>query len=126
MRVHHGAIKNEQGLTLVEVLVAIIIIGVALVPVMSMFATGLFTYSKAGTDTLAVNLAQGILEEVMALPYDSVVSRPTADYTGQSYQYEIVVLDYNPARRLKEVRVAVWPQDDPAKRTEVVTLVGGR
>lgn len=122
----HDRIKNNHGLTLVEVLVAMVIIGVALVPVMSIFPAGLFTYTKAGADTLAINLAQGIMEEVMANPYDTIVSRPATIYPGLHFQFEIIVLDYNPARRIKEVRVAVWPQDDPAKRTQVVTLVRGR
>jgi prepilin-type N-terminal cleavage/methylation domain-containing protein len=122
-----GLNKNEQGLTLVEVLVAIVIIGVALVPVMSIFPAGLFTYTEAAADTFAINLAQGIMEEeVMARPYDAVVSRPAASIPGFSYHSEIIVEVINPERRLKEVWVAVWPSDDPAERTELVTLVSGR
>jgi len=119
--------KNEQGLTLVEVLVAIIIIGVALVPMMSIFTAGLFTYSRAGADTLAINLARGIMEEeVMAKPYDAVLSVPAAPYQGFSFHTEIIVEVIDAERRLKEVLVAVWPSDNPEDRTELVTLISGR
>ncbi len=117
--------SDERGLTLIEVLVAMLIIGVALIPVMSMFTSGLFTYTRAGADTLAINLAHSVMEETVALPYGQVVSRAAADYPGYPYRFEVVVTDYNVTKRLKQVLVAVWPVEDPAKRTEVVTLVGG-
>ena len=126
-KVDHDRIKNNHGLTLVEVLVAMVIIGVALVPVMSIFPAGLFTYTEAGADTLAINLAQGIMEEeVRARPYDAFVSRPAAPYQGFSYHTEIIVDVIDAERRLKEVWVAVWPSDNPEDRTELVTLVSGR
>ncbi|KKM10860.1 hypothetical protein SY88_11445 [Clostridiales bacterium PH28_bin88] len=121
--------KDEEGLTLVEVVVAILILGVALVPVMSMFSSGLLVYSKAKEDTIALALAQGKMEELFAVPSANLDNEGPQSFPGEfaSYAYRVEVGNYgDPMLKLIQVTVIVYPQDNPAKETRLVTLMGGR
>lgn len=65
-------LKNEYGYSLVEVLAAIVILTIAIIPMVTMFDTGLRSASTSGNYDRARALANMKLEEAKSLPYDAV------------------------------------------------------
>ncbi len=65
-------IKDEAGYSLVEVVVAIVLLSVAIIPMMGMFDTALRAASQGSTHDKARALVNKQLEIAKNLPYDSV------------------------------------------------------
>lgn len=64
-------LKNEAGYSLVEVMVAIMLMAIAIIPMVSMFDTGLKIATQGSDYDRARALANEKLEEIRALPYKS-------------------------------------------------------
>src|SRR5262245_65509261 len=62
----------DRGFTLVEVLVAAMILVVALVGIATMFPLGYRQIADAGRTTIAVTAARHILEDIGTLPFPAV------------------------------------------------------
>ncbi len=95
-------LKGESGYTMAEVLVAIIILTVAIIPMVSMFDAGLKASMKGSNYDKVRMLANERLEKVRALPYnktspagvnDSAVEiyRPGNPVTGTSGAFSYTV-----------------------------------
>lgn len=113
--------KNERGFTLVEVMIALLIMGFALIPFLSALSKSRQATAVAKNDILAVNLAQGRIEEIKDLPY-SIVNNMTgkdlfAGVTGYTYQIGVVAESVYQ----KTVAVSVYYQGDCGERS--VTLI---
>lgn len=65
-----GFTKNEQGLSLIEVLAGVTILAVALIPIMVMFSTGISGTMRTTYRNLATNLAQQKMEEIRNLTWN--------------------------------------------------------
>ncbi|KUK36573.1 MAG: Prepilin-type cleavage/methylation domain containing protein [Thermacetogenium phaeum] len=61
-------LDNKNGMSLIEVVVAICILGLITVPLLNFFLTGNIFTSLARHDVAAVNTAQEIMEEIKSLP----------------------------------------------------------
>lgn len=61
-------INNRRGMSLIEVIVAICILGLVTVPLVKFFLTGSVFTSIARHDVAAVNTAQEIMEEIKSVP----------------------------------------------------------
>jgi len=61
-------INNKRGMSLIEVIVAICILGLITVPFVNFFLTGSIFTSIARHDVAAVNTAQEIMEEIKTVP----------------------------------------------------------
>lgn len=66
----------EQGFTLVEIMVATVILSIGLLASASMQLSAVHVNSSANGMTAATNLAQSSLEELMALQYTQVFTDP--------------------------------------------------
>lgn len=80
VRVHRNAI-NRSGFSLLELLVALTILAIALVPVAYFYTKSLQTVEEAGIRTRALQLAQERITEIRQMPYDMIRANvtPTAD-----------------------------------------------
>jgi prepilin-type N-terminal cleavage/methylation domain-containing protein len=65
-------LKDQTGYSLVEVMVAIMILAIAIIPMVGMFDAGLQLASSSGNYDKARALANTQLEEAKSLPYDTV------------------------------------------------------
>ena len=65
-------VKKEEGYTLVEVLIALGILGFGLLAVATMQVTAIKTNSRASNMSEGLTLAQAKLEELMNLPYTAL------------------------------------------------------
>lgn len=119
---------DEKGLTLLEVVIAILILATALVPMLNMFDQGLNFYKAAGEQTLVVGLAQGIMEEQLAKSFEALQSEGPRAFQGFSgYQYEVLVSPYSTNKHLKQVTVWLLREENPGKpEVELTTLVAER
>lgn len=68
--------KNNKGFTLAEVLVAVVVIIIALVPLITVFGQGVKRGKTPQQITVATALAQDLLEEIMAKKFDEDPSNP--------------------------------------------------
>jgi prepilin-type N-terminal cleavage/methylation domain-containing protein len=65
---------NSRGFTLAEVLIASMVLLLALLVIVTMFPMGYKQVVDAGRMTIAVTAARQVLEDLGALPFDSVVN----------------------------------------------------
>lgn len=82
-------IKNEKGLTLIEILIAVTILSVGLLAVASMQGTALRGDSFAYIRTEASTLAQDKLESLMADPFVTGSSNGTDPHGRYSIDWKI-------------------------------------
>lgn len=66
--------RKSHGFTLIEILVALVILGVSLLALAGLMVTTTRNNASAGQVTEAATLAQDKLEELRAIPWDRVVS----------------------------------------------------
>lgn len=80
-------LRRSYGFTLIEILVALVILGVSLLALAGLMVTTTRNNASAGQVTEAATLAQDKLEELRAIPWDRVVSGQDqrAGSTGITY-----------------------------------------
>lgn len=69
----NGTFHKENGYSLIEAVVAILILGVAILPMAAMFDSALTTSQTGGDYDKARALAHATLEEIRALDYERAV-----------------------------------------------------
>lgn len=63
-------LQSQQGFTLIEVMIAIIVLGIGLLALVTMQSTGIFGNATANQITESSNWAANRIERIMTLPYD--------------------------------------------------------
>jgi len=115
-------IYNEKGLTLVEVLFAVIILAVALIPMLTMFTTSERFNAGARKMSTAVNLAQGRLEELKNTPFRDIADvTPATPFPSPHAAYRYAV-DVDQAGDLKTVTVAVYYREGETDRQVALVM----
>jgi prepilin-type N-terminal cleavage/methylation domain-containing protein len=84
---------SNQGFTLIEIIMAIVVISLAIVPIILVLPgvlkdTAIVEYMDIGS-----RLAEQQIERVLSLPFSSVVATATTAYTGDfsDYNYSIAI-----------------------------------
>jgi type IV pilus assembly protein PilV len=108
---------NSKGFTLIEVLVALVILAVSLLALAGLMTTSTRNTASGGRLTEAATFAQDKLEELRAIKWGDVASNSDSvtGSTGITYtrSWEIGGTDTDP---LKEILVTInW--DDPTRRS---------
>lgn len=73
--------KNESGMSLIEVIVAIALLGLVTVSLLQLFHTGNVFTAVAGHEVAAANLAQEVLEEIKSVPWNQIGTARGGDET---------------------------------------------
>lgn len=77
-----GWVQDERGASLVEALVAVAILGLAIVAALTALSTGSLAVATVDQEATAQSLARWQLEEIKAAPYSATYSAITQpDYT---------------------------------------------
>ena len=131
-RLRRAARSCARGFTLIEVAIAMAIVGVGVVTVLEIFNAALRTEHGAGIRARAVIRARDLLERTMTMP-DPIVLNESGDF-GDGYRWERKVreatemlegntreLDVKSEITIFEIEVSVlWPQ--AADREGVYTV----
>ena len=118
---------NERGLTLSEMLVAITILGVAVIGLMGMFSTAQMNYIGAGKETKALNLAQQKVEEVRSKKWATIANEPLTNFPSPNNQYKYKVDVETPGVDIKKVTVTVtFKFGQSEKEVKLITMVSAR
>ncbi|MGE5571854.1 MAG: prepilin-type N-terminal cleavage/methylation domain-containing protein [Bacteroidota bacterium] len=120
-------IGSSRGFSLVEVLVALLLVAILVVPAMSSIASMVTTVARRSADAQALELARSTLEAIKALDAGSFSTDPVPPVTvttadgRMSFDVERVMRvrdedPSNPASKLWEVTVSVYehPMSDGA------------
>ena len=118
------SIKHEQGYSILEVIIASLILTVVLIPLVNMHAKIENLTASAEKNNTALFLAQGKIEELKAVPYDQVIVLPLGEnrpvftgYENYSYMVEIDEGQYG----LKTITVTVFYQEVGTERNVKLT-----
>ncbi len=103
----------KKGYTLVEIIIALTILGIGLVSVMAYLPVALNASRKAADRTKATLIAQGLIEKIKAESYDDITDADSFDtgtyesvsgYSGFEYKIEVTPLGVAPA---KDINISV-------------------
>jgi len=101
---------KENGFTLLEVLIAIVVLSVGLLGMASL-TVGIINGNRLSNDlTTATTLAQDKMEDIRGLAYSSVAAETKAECSSpyDAYKREVTVTNGSPATGMKTVIVKVY------------------
>lgn len=106
---------GQDGLTLIEVLVAAVILAVGSVAVSSLIAAGLIRSDINDTMTHATDLAIQEMEDLRSLDYGTLASRTAPNspdvWNGTSFTIQSTVTRDSPAPNMSTIGVSItWAQ----------------
>ena len=106
------SLKTEKGFTLLEVLVAIVLLVVGVAVLVGLFSNALIGSSDAENTTIAMNLIQGRMEEIRNLGFSNIIPEPKVDVSGfPGFQRKVSIDDPEgdpTVNDLKQVTVTVY------------------
>jgi prepilin-type N-terminal cleavage/methylation domain-containing protein len=99
----------KRGFSLVELLIAIVLIVTALVPLLQAMGSALFVSTGSETESAALALAVSRMEQLKALSYAAITAEARTALSGSAGLQRAVAVS-SPAVDLKQVTVTVfWP-----------------
>ena len=102
--------QNDKGFTLLEVLIAIVILSVGLLGMASL-TVGIINGNRFSNDTTtATTLGQDKMEDIRRVGYASAASETKATMASpySDYKREVTVTDDSPATDMKTIAVTVY------------------
>ena len=120
--------KLIRGFTFLEVLAALVILSVALIPIMTWVPTSIQTKLKTERETSASFLCQNKIEEL----HYKLINNFTANYNATSVPFNFPFQDYSytvtvdSSTTLKTISVSVWHSETPLKKITYYAKVADR
>lgn len=121
--------RQQSGLTLIEILIALIVLMIGLVGVLSMFPTGISSSSESVEDRIAAQLADSVVQALSiamreATPEDRPSGtparvRPRHDGLPPNYEFSLPLPQDPPPAKPREV---AYPDGSDAKPKDVFML----
>lgn len=137
--------NNLNGYTLIELLIALALLGIVATPLLNLFATGYCFIGNARMHTTALNLCRARLEETRALGYSAVYDLYLADavspvseldplgFTGFTRETKVTLINLQAAAdtslpvELLQIDVTVlWWENNSELKETISTYLGKR
>ncbi len=124
--------KNKQGFSLLEVLLAVFLLEIGLLAVASFYSYSMQVTKYARNQTTAANLAQGILDEELSITYEnlpigtSTKERYSLDASSPFYNWEkqvsVTYIDLNLTEQsfdtnMKKIIVTIFFQESGTEKS---------
>jgi prepilin-type N-terminal cleavage/methylation domain-containing protein len=136
-RRRHGVVErlprlilDRKGLSLIELLVAVTLMAIGFLGVVAMFPMGSRTVAESGLQSVAVELAQQGMEQLLSLSYDDTKLSPSTEHTEsvtvgeRTYSVGWVVTKDVPIEGCKKVVYTVsWDDDDELRQVAVTGVI---
>jgi len=123
-------IKEENGFSFIEVVIALAILAILVVGMVSVFSLGVLGTAGGGISNKAVALAQDKMEEILNKPFPQVATTNWTQFPEYSnYEYKIdVASDSHGYAELREVTVSVrWTTEEGTQRVyDVKCIIHGQ
>jgi len=115
-------VRGQEGFSAVELMIAIVMLGILMMGFMSVFPMGLRTVAKGERMTVATSLAQDEIERLKTLPDNDpdLVAGNHADAANPilgTYTRTWVVTDDSPMAGMKSVNMSIACTDNGMPRT---------
>lgn len=116
-------VRSRKGFTLLEVLLAVVLMAGGFIALSQAVVTGLFVSGGSEQELVAANLAQERMEDIRNTAYASVTNEARAPVAGfTTYEREVVVT--TPLASMKQVNVTVyWQSKSEELSFSLVTYV---
>jgi type IV pilus assembly protein PilV len=114
--------KNERGMVLVELMIAVVVLSIGILAMMSMQVASIRTNASARRITQSAVIATDRLEKLMGLPYDHALLAANSNHVVVDGRYTIrwTVSDENdPITNVKTVTVTVSTLEAGEQRSTV-------
>jgi len=115
--------RAKKGFTLVEILLALLLVTIGLFPLLIVISSALSSSGGTFTQSSALDLAQSKMEEIENTPFDNILSAAKnvlPDFPA--YKQEVQVT--NPQSNLKDVKVILyWYDQGVEKNLNLETLI---
>ena len=88
--------KKAKGFTFIELIMIIMIVGIAIIPLIQMFTTSLKGSADTEATSIALELAQDKMEETKQLGFTAIASTSgsfASPFTAYSYQVTVSYVD---------------------------------
>jgi len=130
-----GRTESRRGFTLVEILIAAMILTVGLITVLWVISSSLMDARQQHQRQVAVSLAQAKMEELRNVSYDDLVSGMDEDEYGEQilldeygqpggiFSREWTVIDDSPMDGTKTVSVTVAWEEKVAESISITTII---
>ena len=116
--------SNLKGFSLIELMVAVVILAMAIFGIFLAFSTGFQGMADARDRTVATNYAQEKMEELINKPFEDITDEILTDISGTKFKREVDV-DDEVAVELKKVTTEVnWlDRNGNSKNVVIETLI---
>jgi len=115
--------RAKKGFTLVEILLALLLVTIGLFPLLIVISSALSSSGGTLTRSSALDLAQAKMEEIENTSFDNILSAPKnviPDFPA--YKQEVQVT--NPQPNLKDFKVILyWYEKGTEKNLSLETLI---
>lgn len=122
MKKIQSVLSREEGFTLIEVLIAMVILSIGIIALTSMQTTGIKGNATANILTTGGTWAADSVERVFAMDYADLTSGSTTSTNGK-YTTTWNVTDATPMPETKSIVITVTSQDGGQQRSVVVNYI---
>ena len=120
--------KREEGFSLIEILIAMVILGIMLMTLISVFIYGYNVLSRTKQVALATQICQEEIERIRNLPFATILTLGTTFTNDKLASLKdgqgILALESSVGNDIKKLTVSVtWAYRGQTLRKDIVTLI---
>jgi type IV pilus assembly protein PilV len=119
-------ISIEEGFTLVEIMIALIVLSVGLVALAGLQVSAIRGNAFSKRMTTAVSIANARIEQIKNTPYANIQSESSTKViqSNMNFARQVTVINDSPLPNTKTVNVTVtWSEGSKSHSTPITTIV---